>query len=221
MTVRLVKTKVNEQKFVAAIFQLDKMLTGDFAGSSKNGFLIIGDLIKAMLKKPTNGKLTQYTLDCFRSFCRNKKQIILDMHRLYEYGDRKINALIFYSLNAKEDKKKSQSKMNHDVLDNFPRPEMLSLFPNVTSLTIQNEDLKHAFPVSLSALPNIICGTNLSTVIIKAVADTETDYCWMTHSQISPREIKQVYDTKSYDVSLKEVIKDNTEYWFIIKKRIK
>merc|ERR1712176_1433087 len=71
VSVRLIKTKKNMQKFVSAIFEFDKALNGGYFDKkkTKNGYLIIDNLIKTKLQKQTkNMILPQYILDCFIHF---------------------------------------------------------------------------------------------------------------------------------------------------------
>merc|ERR1712176_324315 len=174
VNVRLIKTKQNMQKFVAALFYFDAMLTGASLykiKTGKNDYSIIDNLIKTSLSKQTNVKLPQFMLDCFKAFTQNKKQISLHMLSLHEYADERINNLIFYSLVKRETKKVFKPK--HDNLSNVIHPNLFALFPNVSSLTIDTH-LDFEFCFSLLALLNVIFGTNLNQIIIKAYG-----YCWI------------------------------------------
>merc|ERR1712173_289807 len=87
MNLRLIKTKENFKKIVAAIFYFDLLLNGaDLSGikAKKNYHFILSNLIKNNLDLPP------FILNCFDSFKQTKKQIFLNVYQLNEYADKKI-----------------------------------------------------------------------------------------------------------------------------------
>merc|ERR1712228_165063 len=100
----LIETNENMKQFVSAIFYLDALLTGAYLGgikTNKNDFFIIEALMNHSLKKQTNVTLPSFICDCFQAFTQNKKQIIFDLHYLNRDGDKRINNLLFHSLDKR------------------------------------------------------------------------------------------------------------------------
>merc|ERR1712176_884450 len=127
VNVRLIKTKQNMQKFVVAMCEFDKALSGNsFAKKTKNGFLIIDSLINLCLEKETNKViLPSFIIDCFRAFVKNKKEICLNLDILNEHGDENINKLLFHSLDKRRPSK--EIKRSDDDLSNVICSEIFSL----------------------------------------------------------------------------------------------
>merc|ERR1712079_291791 len=101
VTVRLIKTKENMKHFVSALFKFDKFLTGggEYTTMSKKECFIIESLIHlALNEEQTKVTLPEYITYCFNAFRQNKKLLILDMWRLYGYGNERIQNFLFYSL---------------------------------------------------------------------------------------------------------------------------
>merc|ERR1712228_465934 len=130
------------------------------------------------LKKQTNVILPSFICDCFQAFTQNKKQIIIDLYQLYNNGDKRINDLLFHSLDKRDYDK--ESKRNDDDENNLVRFEMLSLFPNIKTLTIQstNDIGYYSFSFSLMALLNAIFQSNLNEIIIKS-EESWNGYNWI------------------------------------------
>ena len=154
---------------------------------------------KKLKKQTKNVILPQYILNCFQSFCANKKQISLDMALLHQDGNENINNLIFYSLVKRVWNK--EFKPNDDDLSNVVHSDLLALFPNVTSLTIDTWR-GFIFRFSLMALLNVIFGTNLKEIIIKS-EETRYGFCWIKSIWNSDKEIlKKEYAAKGYEIAM-------------------
>merc|ERR1712228_393538 len=120
--------------------------------SNKNDFLIIEALTNQSLKKQTNVTLPSFICDCFQAFTQNKKQIILNLSYLYEYGDKRINNLLFHSLDKREAWKGEEIKRNDDDQSNLIRSELLSLFPNTKTLIIESSSFGGSYSFSFSLM---------------------------------------------------------------------
>merc|ERR1712228_140144 len=146
VNLRLIETNENMKQFVSAIFYFDLLLTGAFLvniKANKNDFFIIEALMNERLKKQTNVTLPPFICDCFEAFTQNKKQIIIDLNSLNEFGDKRINNLLFYAL----DQRKSHLEIKREDVDqtNLICSELLSLFPNIKTLIIQSTDISSGF----------------------------------------------------------------------------
>merc|ERR1712228_360626 len=222
VNLRLIETNENMKQFVSAIFYFDLLLTGAYLYNikkNKNDFLIIQALMNQSLRKQTNVVLPSFICDCFQAFTQNKKQIIFDLYRLNDYGDKRINDLLFYSLDGRDHNK--EIKRNDDDQTNLIRLELLSLFPNIKTLIIQSTSSTglFSFSFSLMALLNVISQCNVNQIIIKSV---EYDgYNWIKNLWKSDEQIlKKEYAAKGYEIEMKkEKEKYNTvEYRFEINK---
>merc|ERR1712228_914575 len=125
------------------------------------------------LKKQTNVTLPSFICDCFQAFTQNKKQIIFDLFYSHKWGDKRINNLLFHSLNQRNHDRYQESKRKDDDKNNLIRSELLSLFPNIKTLIIQSTSGSgsHSFSFSLMALLNVIwqiCQCNVNRVVIKS-----------------------------------------------------
>merc|ERR1712228_797830 len=168
---------------------------------NKNDFFIIEALMNQSLKKQTNVTLPSFICDCFQAFTQNKKQIILNLRQLNEYGDTRINNLLFHSLD--ERKYDQEIKRNDDDQSNLIRLELLFLFSNIKSLIIQSSgDLGYSsFSFSLMALLNVITQCNLNEIIIKS--KEWRAYNWIKTLWSSDEQIlKKEYAAKGYEVEM-------------------
>merc|ERR1712228_699618 len=132
VNLRLIETNENMKQFVAAIFYFDLLLTGAALWNiktNKNDFFIIEALMNQSLKKQTNVTLPSFICECFQAFTQNKKQIIFNLDSLNRFGDKRINDLLFHSLDQRKQRK--EIKRNDDDHNIFFRLELLSLFPNI------------------------------------------------------------------------------------------
>merc|ERR1712228_748649 len=131
---------------------------------------------------------------------QNKKQIILNLYNLNKYGD----------------KRKNEIKRKNDDQSNLIFLELLSLFPNIKTLTIQSTDNDgyDSFSFSLIALLNVICQSNLNEIIVKSKYCFEGNWInnlWQTDEQI----LKKEYAAKNYEIEMKQ---ESDEYHFEINK---
>ena len=199
VNVRLIKTKKNMQKFVMAMCEFDKALTGNyFEEDTKNGFLIIDSLIKLCLEKETNKViLPSFIVDCFRAFVKNKKEICLDMYKLC-VGDAHVNKLLVHSLDNRY--YDEEIKRSDDDLSNVIRSDIFSLFTNARLIIDSTYDT-YSFSFSLIALLNAILETNLNEIIIKS--KEFRGFCWIKSVWDSDKEIlKKEYAAKGYDIDV-------------------
>merc|ERR1712228_745528 len=128
---RLIKTKENYKEFVSAIWFFDLMLTGADLNEviqNKINRFYVANLMNLCLKKETKASFPPFIIECFDAFIRNKKQIIFDLYYLYEFGDERMNNLIFHSLDQRECGKEFQR--DDDDKNNMMKSEIFSLFKN-------------------------------------------------------------------------------------------
>ena len=209
VNLRLIETNENMKQFVSAIFHFDLLLTGSHQSkSNKNDFFIIQALLNQSLKKQTNVTLPSFICDCFQAFTQNKKQIIFELYYLNEYGDKRINDLLFYSL----DKRwySEEIKRKDDDQSNLVRTKFLSLFPNCKTLIIQStrEDGYSSFSFSLMALLNVISQCNLDEIIIKSKEYYDGDN-WIKSWSSDDQTLKKEYAAKGYVIEMED---QNTEF---------
>merc|ERR1712173_30199 len=90
MNLRLIKTKENFKKFVAAIFYFDLLLNGarlHEIKTKKNYYFILTNLIERKLDLPP------FISNCFESFKQTKKHIAFNMYESNRRVDKKITNL--------------------------------------------------------------------------------------------------------------------------------
>merc|ERR1712048_1511489 len=98
MNLRLIKTKQNFKKFVAAIFYFDLLLNGANLFNikvKKNFHFIISNLLNNNLDLPP------FILNCFESFKQTKKHIAFNMYELHCNVNKKILNLLFHPLDRR------------------------------------------------------------------------------------------------------------------------
>ena len=146
----------------------------------------------------------------------NKNKLFDENKNILLNSDKNINNLLFYSLIERDEE--TEFKPNDDDLSNVVHSDLLALFPNVTSLTIDTY-VGFKFCFSLIALLNVIFGTNLNEIII-----TSTDYyghcCWTKSIWNSDKEIlEQKYAEKGFRIAM-ELVKEafGDEYHLKINK---
>merc|ERR1712228_1051727 len=102
----------------------DALLTAAYLNgvkTNKNDFFIIEALMNQSLKKQTNVTLPSFICDCFQAFTQNKKQIIFDLYYLNNYGDKRINNLLFHSLDKRDVRYNKEIKREDDDQNNLVR----------------------------------------------------------------------------------------------------
>merc|ERR1712228_1125240 len=242
VNLRLIETNENMKQFVSAIFYLDALLTAAWLSNikkNKNDFFIIEALMNQSLNKQTNVTLPSFICDCFHAFTQNKKQIIFDLENLNDNGDKRINDLVFHSLDQgryyyKESKRKDKN--------NLIRLELLPLFPNIKTLIIQstNHDGHNCFSFSLMGLLNVISQSNVNQIFIKSIeyvdheritriaignesrrgsrgyVDRERRYNWIKEAwEWNEKRLKKDYAAKGFQIEMK---KEEKEYQIEINK---
>jgi len=218
VTLRMIATKENMNKFVSAICEFDKALNGDCASKKvKKVFFVIDTLINILLKKETKKVIfPPFIVDCFQAFAENKKQIVFNMFDLFNYGNAKINKLLFHSVeNNKE------IKRDVDDLSNVICAELFALFPNVRKLIIQSTGGPVSFSLSLLALLNVICGTNLNEIVVKTTKYYGHSTTWMKKVWNSDEAmLKEEYAAKGYQIEMETYTEMNgtTQYNLKINK---
>merc|ERR1712228_610173 len=186
----------------------DALLTAAYLNgvkTNKNDFFIIEALMNQSLKKQTNVTLPSFICDCFQAFTQNKKQIIFDLYYLNNYGDKRINNLLFHSLDKRDVRYNKEIKREDDDQNNLVRLKLLSLFPNIKTLIIQSTDVNgvYSFSFSLMALLNVISQSNVNQIIIKS--KEYTGYNWVKSLWKSDEQIlKKEYAAKGYEIEMKQ-----------------
>merc|ERR1712228_196955 len=188
--------------FVGAILYFDLLLTGADLykiKKTKRDCFIIENLINFKLKKQTNVLLPPFIIDCFSAFTQNKKQMIFNLGFLKKYVDKRMNGLIFHSLNERIYGKESKRKVAD--FRNSIRSEIFSVFPNVKTLIIQSTSNYVSYSFSLRALLYAISGTNLIEIIIKA--QECNGYNWIkTMWESDEKILKKEYAAKKYEIGM-------------------
>merc|ERR1712048_425006 len=121
MNLRLIKTKQNFRKFVAAIFYFDLLLNGANLFNikvKKNFHFIISNLLNNNLDLPP------FILNCFEPFKQTKKQIALNMYYLHQYVARshvakEILSLLFHSMDMRNTSEVKETKRAKIDLSNL------------------------------------------------------------------------------------------------------
>ena len=155
-----------------------------------------------------------FIVDCFHAFAENKKQIVLNVYVL-SFGNAKINNLLIHSLECRENNE--ESKRVVDDLNNVVRAELFALFPNVRKLIIQSTYGSYSYSLSLLALLNEICRTNLDEIVI-----TSTEWkghCWIKSVWNSDEQmLEKEYAAKGYEIEMEYVETKRDEYNLKISK---
>ena len=195
---RLLATKQNFKEFVRCLAYLDTLMTGTQMNklkSKKNDEFIIVNLIKYGLSKQTNVQFDEYILSSFEAFCRNKHEIILDLHRL-QFANDKIRHLLLHPI------EKDYQKRACDDFTNLFRLKLLSLFPNAQSLIV---DTSFIGPLSMSALLSLISVSNLKKIIIKTRKNKGNTGNWIDNLWKTKKEIlSQQYAENGFHIACKK-----------------
>merc|ERR1712129_31208 len=97
---------------------------------NKNDRFVIDNLFKYALNKQSLIEFDEYILESFNAFRQNKQEILLDLCLLEEDGDDQIVNLLMHSM-------EENGKMREDDdFTNLFRDDLLLLFPNAKSLTV-------------------------------------------------------------------------------------
>merc|ERR1712228_809790 len=204
---RLIKTKENYKEFVSAIWFFDLMLTGADLNEviqNKINRFYVANLMNLCLKKETKASFPPFIIECFDAFIRNKKQIIFNLIDLCRDGDKRMNHLLFLSLEQRCYDEEIQRK--DDDKNNMMKSEIFSLFQNVQTLIIQstnNYGGYDSYSFSLMALLNAISQSNLNQIIIKS--KEYNGYNWIKSVWKSDERIfKKEYAAKGYKITMIE-----------------
>merc|ERR1712228_802939 len=202
----LIKTKESYKQFVAAIWYFDLMLTGASlykVKQNKVNRFYVENLMNLCLKKETKASFAPFIIDCFDAFIQNKQQIIFDLFYLYDGSDKRMNNLLFHSLEQRWHI--AEIKRKDDDQNNMMKSEIFLVCKHVQTLIIQstNFDGLHSYSFSLMALLNVIFQSNLNQIIIKSI---EWDgYNWIKSLWKSDEEIlKKEYAAKGYEIEMSE-----------------
>lgn len=201
MNLRLIKTKQNFKKFVAAIFYFDLLFNGaNLAGinANKNYFLYLDNLIKH------NSKLPPFISNCFESFKRTKKHIAFDMDDLNCHVDKKIVNLLFHSFDQRDTREVKETKRGDDDLSNLARADILKFFPNAKTLTISSKHWMSSYSFSLMSFLDITCQTNLEQIIIKSEQYPLKNKTWIQIVwEMDEQLLKKEFAAKNYQIEMK------------------
>merc|ERR1712228_1167457 len=155
---RLIKTKENYKEFVSAIWYFDLMLNGAYLRGIKQNKVnrfYVSNLMNLCLKKETKALFPPFIIECFDAFIQNKKQIIFNLYYLYDDGDKRMNNLLFHSLEQRWYNKEIERRVND--LSNMMKSEIFSLFKNAETLIVQSTSHRgsYSYSFSLMALLNV------------------------------------------------------------------
>ena len=217
VTLRIIETKRNMEKFVSAIFEFDHALSGGWPSKKvQDVFLIVHNLINIRLKKKSKKViLPPFIIDCFHAFVENKKQIVFDLYHLFKFGNPNINKLLFHCKTLDQRDANKEFKRSDDDSNNLVRSETFVLFRKVRRLIIQSTFNESSFSFSLLAFLNSISGTNLDEIIIKS--DENWGNCWIKSVWDSDEEIlKNKYTARGYEIKIK---REEGEYNLRINKQ--
>eukprot|EP01084_Bolivina_argentea_P207028 353320_1 len=229
VSVRIRNTKQNFEEFIYRLYYLDTCLTGGDQKKlkiNKNEISAIKHLFFKILKKPTKHSVDKYIYNTFLAFVQSKKQIILDLHKLYEANNPFIDILMH--------------KINSDHIDfrdasdftNLFGPNMLLIFKNVTTIIINTTDKNgwYSYSLSMACLLSLIEESSIDKVIVKSITSEKqlrNERCrnWIL-SLWNTYDLIKFYKTKNYDISIKKErvgdwidCQSNCKYWFEISKQ--
>ena len=209
---RLVETNQNFKQFVAVMSYFDAILTGArFPIKKKGYFPYVQALMNLGLKKEQKVNFPRFICDCFEAFTKSKKQISLDMDRLYTHVDKRFNDLLFYSIDRDNNK---EIKRNDDDLCNVIRPQILYHFPNVKSLIILSTSRRYSFSFSLIAFLSVINGTSLDEIIIES--QENHGYNWIKNWWQSDEELlKKAYAAANYQIEMEKIRVDKRDEYHL------
>merc|ERR1712228_508373 len=213
---RLIKTRENYKEFVSAIWFFDLLLTGAFLREVKQNKInrfYVENLMNLCLKKETKATFPPFIIECFDAFIRNKQQTIFDLYYLSEYGDERMNNLLFHSLQQRDYNEEIQR--NDDDQNNMIKSEIFSVFHNIETLIIQSTFGSNSYSFSLMALLNVISQCNVKQIIIKS-QESYHGYNWIKSLWKSDEQkLKKEYAAKNYEI---EMVKEENEYRLEISK---
>ena len=123
-------------------------------------------------------------------------------------------------MDKREAWKGEERKRDDDDKNNLVRLELLSLFPNCKTLSIQSarSDGSDSFSFSLMAFLNVISQSSLNQIIIKSY-ENRHGYNWIKNLWNSDEQIlKKEYAARNYEIEMKKEKGYYDEYRFEINK---
>ena len=195
----MIQICTNYEDIASAITLFDNMLSGISTSCDNLAVLLRKSkpILNHLLFDQDKSRFNEFIYSTWNAFISNKTQIIINMWRLHEHiGNLEFLGLIFS--NFRTDKFETEfldhnthKKINTEILEMFNRlpnsnnfsqprdkddanlikPEILNIFSNATSLTIDRTQYYYPntyWPLSLDALLTLIKNTNIKKVKITA-----------------------------------------------------
>ena len=132
----IVRTAKNYQKMIRALYLFDAMISGvdmQFCGLQEkdSDFVLISDLVNETLKGNDSGfnQFDLYLQNEWKLFLQNKKEVILDMSRI-DCHFQTLSKVVLFKVVEYEREDIPNGK------DNVLKPEWLSMFPSLQTVTI-------------------------------------------------------------------------------------
>ena len=167
------------------------------------------------LGKQTKRKYDDYVHETFESFCNHKKEISLNLEQLDNAKDKDMASLVMYDIKKGDEEKDVSDKTN------LCRPEILTIFENIKSLSINTGNAKYGcYSLSLlGLLPYFKTSPSLQQITIKSRKD-KNDNNWISSLwSSSSQKLQQTFNAKHYEISMKEENSGRVkEDWLMIVK---
>eukprot|EP01084_Bolivina_argentea_P168723 292535_1 len=230
-SVRIRHTQQNFKKFIYALHYLDTMITGGEQAHftiNEEDISVIKNLFANALNKNASFRFDRYIYETFATFIYNKKQIVLDLHKLYE-ANSGFRDLIMDKMNCHSRKWRQRSfgditeKDAFGEFSNFTNlflSQMLSIFKNVNNIIIKttSDGGTYGYSFSMVSLLTLIKLSSLDTITLKANTHYWLkEYNWIKslwHSE--GKQINQLYERSNYNIC---VTKHTQAYWLEINKK--
>lgn len=194
---------------------------------SKKDVLIVKGFLDQSLNEQTEKTFDEYIHSVFSSFCIHKKQIILNLHNLYE-ADKTIRSLFMFKMERRRCWR--ETVRGNGDFSNLFRAETFRMFTNLKTMIIQTSSFKSdglwSYSLSMTELLRSIESLSLDQVIVKAV-DYDKNWIKSLWTEENEKRIQKEYAAKKYGISMigKNDVGNNyagrkkEEYCFIIKKQ--
>ena len=164
VTILVVQTAKNYNKMMRALFLFDAMISGVLLGEKIKPRSTDYELLSNLIELTLNGdiaasELDSYLKDEWNLFIQRKEEIILDLHAL-DKGFQSLSDLVMFNVRYNWSGKAVQK-------DNVPKPEWLSIFPSLCTVSILTDGKSYKF--RLKALKEMVEG--LSPLVSVKVFD--------------------------------------------------
>ena len=163
-SVLVIESCRNYQHYFRVFYALDSMLNCDFQGTAQRGFSskdkeLLNWFIDGVVDGVKDGTIAhdEYITDTFKAYCRNKRDIHIQLHLLRSFHPKDLHELLVHRVVGYRDYKWSEPE---DALENMVRwKRLFSLFPSMETLTVYGTSPNDgvSFPFSINeCLPMII-----------------------------------------------------------------